>query len=91
MQGVVATTAATVIVDSLESGLDALSGAAFDVVLADRALGDGAVRQIADAARACGVRTSLVLLSPFDRRGFGAPGAAGAGAATAAGATMPDL
>jgi CheY-like chemotaxis protein/two-component sensor histidine kinase len=69
--------AATVIVDSLESGLDALAGAAFDVVLADRALGDAAVRQIADAARACGVRCSLVLLSPFDRRGFGAPGAAG--------------
>ncbi|WP_457108796.1 ATP-binding protein [Methylobacterium sp. P5_C11] len=69
--------AATVIVDSLDSGLDALSGAAFDVVLADRALGDAAVRQIADAARACGVRTSLVLLSPFDRREFGAPGAAG--------------
>ncbi|MGU3423034.1 ATP-binding protein [Methylobacterium sp. D54C] len=69
--------AATVIVDSLESGLDALSGAAFDAVLADRALGDAAVRQIADAARACGVRTSLVLLSPFDRRGFGSPGAAG--------------
>ena len=69
--------AATVIVDSLDSGLDALSGAAFDVVLADRALGDAAVRQIADAAHACGVRTSLVLLSPFDRRGFGSPGAAG--------------
>ncbi|MGU3663397.1 ATP-binding protein [Methylobacterium sp. A49B] len=69
--------AATVIVDTLESGLDALSGASFDVVLADRALGDAAVRQIADAARACGVRTSLVLLSPFDRRGFGSPGAAG--------------
>jgi len=30
--------AATVIVDSLDSGLDALSGAAFDAVLADRAL-----------------------------------------------------
>jgi PAS domain S-box-containing protein len=69
--------AATVIVDTLEAGLDALSGAPFDAVLADRALGDAAVRQIADAARACGVRTSLVLLSPFDRRGFGAPGAAG--------------
>ncbi|SFL96304.1 ATP-binding protein [Methylobacterium pseudosasicola] len=69
--------AATVIVGTLEDGLDALSGAAFDAVLADRALGDAAVRQIADAARACGVRCSLVLLSPFDRRGFGAPGAAG--------------
>ncbi|MEL6059895.1 MULTISPECIES: ATP-binding protein [unclassified Methylobacterium] len=69
--------AATVIVDTLESGLDALSGAAFDGMLADRALGDAAVRQLADAARACGVGCSLVLLSPFDRRGFGAPGAAG--------------
>jgi len=69
--------AATVIVDTLESGLDALSGAAFDVMLADRALGDAAVRQLADAARACGVGCSLVLLSPFDRRGFGAAGAAG--------------
>jgi PAS domain S-box-containing protein len=69
--------AATVIVGTLEDGLDALSGAAFDAVLADRALGDAAVRQIADAAHACGVRCSLVLLSPFDRRGFGAPGAAG--------------
>jgi PAS domain S-box-containing protein len=68
---------ATVIVGTLEDGLDALSGAAFDAVLADRALGDAAVRQIADAARGCGVRCSLVLLSPFDRRGFGAPGAAG--------------
>jgi CheY-like chemotaxis protein len=69
--------AATVIVGTLEAGLDALSGAAFDAVLADRALGDAAVRQVADAARACGVRCSLVLLSPFDRRGFGAAGAAG--------------
>ena len=69
--------AATVIVDTVESGLDALSGAAFDVMLADRALGDAAVRQLADAARACGVGCSLVLLSPFDRRGFGAAGAAG--------------
>ncbi|MHB2209118.1 ATP-binding protein [Methylobacterium sp. CM6257] len=69
--------AAAVIVSTLESGLDALSGAAFDAVLADRALGDAAVRQVADAARACGVRCSLVLLSPFDRRGFGSPGASG--------------
>ncbi|KST60298.1 histidine kinase [Methylobacterium sp. GXS13] len=69
--------AATVIVGTLEDGLDALSGAAFDAVLADRALGDAAVRQIADAAHACGVRCSLVLLSPFDRRGFGAPGERG--------------
>ncbi|MDP4024293.1 ATP-binding protein [Methylobacterium sp. NEAU 140] len=69
--------AAAVIVAGPEEGLAALSGAAFDAVVADRALGDRAVRQLADAARSCGVRRSLVLLSPFDRREFGAPGAAG--------------
>lgn len=68
---------AAVIVPGLDEGLDALSGAAFDAVIADRALGDAAVRQIAEAARSCGVRRSLVLLSPFDRRDFGAPAAAG--------------
>jgi PAS domain S-box-containing protein len=68
---------AAVIVPGLEEGLDALSAAAFDAVIADRALGDAAVRQIAEAARGCGVRRSLVLLSPFDRRDFGAPAAAG--------------
>ena len=69
--------AAAVIVGNLEHGLDALSGAAFDAVIADRALGDAAVRRLAEAARACRVRASLVLLSPFDRRDFGAAGAAG--------------
>ncbi|MGU3536274.1 ATP-binding protein [Methylobacterium sp. A54F] len=69
--------AAAAVVPSLEAGLDALSGARLDAVIADRALGDAAVRRLADEARRCGVRCSLVLLSPFDRREFGAPGAAG--------------
>lgn len=69
--------AAAVIVGDLDHGLDALSAAAFDAVIADRALGDAAVRRLAEAAGACGVRTSLVLLSPFDRRDFGAAAAAG--------------
>jgi PAS domain S-box-containing protein len=68
---------AAVIVRGLEEGLDALSAVAFDAVIADRALGDHAVRRIAEAARSCGVARSIVLLSPFDRRDFGAPGAAG--------------
>lgn len=68
---------AAVIVRGLEEGLDALSAAVFDAVIADRALGDDAVRRIAEAARSCGVRRSLVLLSPFDRRDFGAPASAG--------------
>ena len=69
--------AATVIVDSPEAGLDAIAGAAFDAVLADRTLGDAALRALAGEARRAGVRCSLVLLSPFDRREFGPPGAAG--------------
>ncbi|TXM67415.1 ATP-binding protein, partial [Methylobacterium sp. WL120] len=69
--------AAAVVMPNLKDGLDALAGVGFDAVIADRALGDDAVRRLADQARACGVRCSLVLLSPFDRREFGAPGAAG--------------
>ncbi|MCJ2043029.1 ATP-binding protein [Methylobacterium sp. J-078] len=69
--------AATVIVESPEAGLDAIAGAAFDAVLADRTLGDAALRALAGEARRAGVRCSLVLLSPFDRREFGPPGAAG--------------
>ncbi|MGY2048849.1 ATP-binding protein [Methylobacterium sp. JK268] len=56
---------------------DALAGAPFDAVLADRALGDEAVRRIAGAAKAAGVPRAIVLLSPFDRRDFGSPAAAG--------------
>ncbi|MCJ2032648.1 ATP-binding protein [Methylobacterium sp. J-068] len=69
--------AAAVVVPSPEAGLDAIAGAAFDAVLADRTLGDAAVRGLASEARRSGVRCSLVLLSPFDRREFGSPGAAG--------------
>ena len=69
--------AAAVVVDSAEAGLDALSGVAFDALIADRSLGDAAVRRLAAEAARSGVRCSLILLSPFDRREFGAPNAAG--------------
>ncbi|TFZ59437.1 response regulator [Methylorubrum sp. Q1] len=69
--------AAAVVVNSAEAGLDALSGVAFDALIADRSLGDTAVRRLAAEAARCGVRCSLILLSPFDRREFGAPNAAG--------------
>lgn len=69
--------AAAVVVPTPEAGLAALAGTRFDAVIADRALGDAAVRALALEAKRCGVRCSLVLLSPFDRREFGAPGAAG--------------
>ena len=69
--------APAVIVGDLQAGLDALAGARFDALIADRALGDEAVRRLADEARLCGVANRLILLSPFDRREFGAPAAAG--------------
>ncbi|WP_147016300.1 ATP-binding protein [Methylorubrum extorquens] len=69
--------AAAVVVNSAEAGLDALSGVAFDALIADRSLGDAAVRRLAAEAARSGVRCSLILLSPFDRREFGAPNAAG--------------
>ncbi|SFG58423.1 ATP-binding protein [Methylobacterium gossipiicola] len=63
---------------SIEAGaLAALATQPFDAVIADRSLGDSTVRTLARAAKGHGVRCSLVLLSPFDRREFGAPGAAG--------------
>lgn len=69
--------ASAVVVATLDAGLDALSAVSFDAVIADRALGDVAVRTLALEARRRSVRCSLILLSPFDRREFGAPGAAG--------------
>ena len=69
--------AAAIHVPSPEAALDALAGTPFDALIADRGLGDAAVRRLADEARRCGVRCSLILLSPFDRREFGAPNAAG--------------
>lgn len=69
--------AAAVVVGSVEAGLDALAAASFDAVIADRWLGDAPVRALAAEAGRCGVRARLILLSPFDRREFGAPSAKG--------------
>ena len=56
----------------LDSGLEALSGLAKpDVVIVDCALGPEATNRLAQAAREAGVRRSLVLFSPFERRAFG--------------------
>jgi PAS domain S-box-containing protein len=54
-----------------------LATSAWNDVIADYALGDEAVREIAREARLAGVGRSLVLLSPFERRDFGPPRAAG--------------
>ena len=56
----------------LDSGLDALSGPRKpDVVIVDCALGPETTNRLAQAAREAGVRRSLVLFSPFERRAFG--------------------
>ena len=67
--------AAAVRVTSAAEALERLARR-FDVVIADCALGDEAVREVAAASRRAGVGRSLVLLSPFDRRAF-SPAAAG--------------
>jgi signal transduction histidine kinase/CheY-like chemotaxis protein len=56
----------------LESGIEALDGPQKpDVVIVDCALGPEATNRLAQAAREAGVRRSLVLFSPFERRAFG--------------------
>ena len=56
----------------LDSGLKALSAPEKpNVVIVDCALGPEATNQLAQAAREAGVRRSLVLFSPFERRAFG--------------------
>ena len=56
----------------LHSGLAALSGERKpDVVIVDCALGPAATNRLAQAAREAGVKRSLVLFSPFERRAFG--------------------
>ena len=58
-------------------GATSALAAGCDVLLADCALGEAAVREAAQQARSAGVPICLVLLSPFDRRAFGPPSAAG--------------
>jgi signal transduction histidine kinase/CheY-like chemotaxis protein len=56
----------------LDSGLEALSRFRKpEVVIVDCALGPEATNRLAQAAREAGVRRSLVLFSPFERRAFG--------------------
>ncbi|MBX9908703.1 MAG: response regulator [Beijerinckiaceae bacterium] len=54
-----------------------LASARFDAALVDLALGDASVKAIAETARGRGVAERLILLSPLQRREFGAPAAAG--------------
>jgi signal transduction histidine kinase/DNA-binding response OmpR family regulator len=49
----------------------------FDVVIVDLSLGAESVRELAILARAAGVTRRIIMLSPFERRAFGPPAAAG--------------
>lgn len=49
----------------------------FDVMMVDLALGPERARELAILARAAGVGRRIIILSPFERRSFGAPAAAG--------------
>ena len=48
-----------------------------DLIVVDAAFGQDSARAIVSAGLDAGCRRHLVLLSPFERRSFGAPGAAG--------------
>ena len=48
-----------------------------DVLMVDLSVGEERARQLAILARAAGVRRRIVILSPFERRAFGPPAAAG--------------
>ena len=48
-----------------------------DVMLVDLAIGSERARELAILARAAGVARRIIILSPFERRSFGAPAAAG--------------
>ena len=51
--------------------------APFDIMVVDGAVGEDDARRLAAAASAAGVPRRIVLLSPFERRSFGPPAAAG--------------
>lgn len=65
-----------VVVATLDEALARMGSERFDVVVGDHSLRDADIRAMAREARRQGSR-SIVLLSPFERREFGAPHAAG--------------
>jgi PAS domain S-box-containing protein len=52
-------------------------GSSFDVLLVDLAIGAERARELAILARAAGVSRRIIVLSPVERRSFGAPAASG--------------
>ena len=60
-----------------EEAAELMASLAFDVLIADGALGDLTIRALATGASRHGIGRSIVLLSPFERRDFGSPHLAG--------------
>jgi signal transduction histidine kinase/CheY-like chemotaxis protein len=71
------TKARVMLVSSDEAAQDAIASMKPDLVIMDAAFGVESARKLADAARDAGCNRRVVLLSPFERRSFGAPGAVG--------------
>jgi signal transduction histidine kinase/CheY-like chemotaxis protein len=65
------------IVADASAALAALAEIVPDLFIMDAAFGADNARLVVAASKAAGCRRHLVLLSPFERRSFGAPGAAG--------------
>lgn len=64
-------------VATMEAALAAIARLTPDLILVDAAFGPDMARRIVSAGQAAGCKRHLVLLSPFERRNFGAPNAAG--------------
>jgi CheY-like chemotaxis protein len=63
--------------ETLDQALARLDEACRHILIVDGAFGENAVRAIAAAALRSGAERRIVLLSPFERRDFGSPRAAG--------------
>lgn len=65
------------VVSSVAQAFRAVADEAPSLFIMDAAFGAGEAREIIAACRMAGCQRHLVLLSPFERRSFGPPGAAG--------------
>lgn len=65
------------VVATPESGLAALAEQPATLLIVDAAFGQDVARQMVLASQKAGCRRHIVLLSPYERRSFGAPGDAG--------------
>ena len=63
--------------DTVDAAIAAIAALKPDLIIVDAAFGQDAARAIVAAGNEAGCRRHMVLLSPFERRAFGAPAAAG--------------